>query len=255
MAQYPLEPSPCKCTVNPWSGDGAPAVAWRIVWSSVAGDSQLAETGVQPRARPPTRRAGRAGPAAVPALSVVGLLMLGSRVPATAPTASGCLSVVEAGPPGDRIRRPTGRGRVVQGSLATQAADASARHHRHGRPSRAPSKTSTAGEGCRGARERGRRQGQRCGSRTPSPRDAASSGTVLDCHNEGGAEATDRGEPSTPSPGGRRLNARDTAVADVRISARAECGGSGCPHNASSDRSTRSRRRRATLQRGQEPRR
>lgn len=24
MAQYPLEPSPCKCTVNPWSGDGAP---------------------------------------------------------------------------------------------------------------------------------------------------------------------------------------------------------------------------------------
>lgn len=107
--------------------------------------------------------------------------------------------------PGTGFGGPPAAGRVVQGSLATEAADASARHHRHGRPSRAPSKTSTAREGCHEARERGRRQGQRCGSRTPSPRDAASSGTVLDCHNEGGGEATHRGEPSKASPGRQAL--------------------------------------------------
>ena len=82
-------------------------MAWRLVWSSVARDGQLAETGVQPRARTPTRRAGRAGRRCCPG---------------------------------------TQRGRAADARFAR-------------------SRDHTAG-------------GQRCGSRTPSPRDAASSGTA-----------------------------------------------------------------------------
>lgn len=163
---------------------------------------------------------GTCGPGAVPALSVVGRLMLGSRVPSTPPTDPSCPSVVEAGPtrgPDSAAHRPPDgwskdpwqrRPLTPLPGIIDMAGPRG--HRRRPRPpAKAVARLGNAGVG----RVSGAAL-EHLPLATPLHQERSSTATT----SEEGRPLIAGNRASLPR-GGKRFNARDTAVADALTSA------------------------------------